>query len=348
MRSILDLALIASLVPTESWEPKPSSLVCFMANETTTTTLDDLSNASLVEPTIIYALSERPGLWRFCREFNGIGKSTPALKIPTETSYWGSANDRGAGVATAYNATEATSLGNTAYSTSSVTVTAAEYGVAHSLTDNVGEDSAIDGAELMDLFTGRMLLVLSLAMEDDYLALLASLSQTVGSSGVDLTVAQAISAQQGIRIRGTVADALAYIFDNQQSLDLEAALSAGSTSAAVFALSADRLINYSPTPDNGMSSTRQFSTLRGLPAFATGMTDTANTGADVVGACVCPSTQINDASGATTHGMIWKRLPRFESQRFVRSRATDLVMTARAGFAELQDGSGTAIITDAP
>ncbi|HEY1813010.1 MAG TPA: hypothetical protein VGG74_11755 [Kofleriaceae bacterium] len=319
-----------------------------MSDETTTTTLDDLVNASLVEPTIILALSEQPGLYRFCREFNAIGKPTNALKIPTETSYWGSANDRGAGVATAFNATEATALGNTAYSTSSVTATAAEYGVAHSLTDNVGEDSAIDGAELLDLFQGRMLHVLSLAMEDDYLALLVSLSQTVGISGDDLTVPQAISGQQGIRIRGAVADQLAYIFDNQQSLDLEAALSAASTSMAVFALAADRLINYMPTPDNGMNTSRQFAQFRGLPAYATGMTDTANTGADVVGACVCPSSAFNDASGATTHGMIWKRLPRFETQRFVRSRATDLIMTARAGFAELQDGSGTAIITDAP
>lgn len=319
-----------------------------MANETTTTTLDDLTNSSLVEPTIIYALSEQPGLYRFCREFDARDKPTNSLKIPTETAYWGSANDRGVGVDTELNASEATALGYTAISTGNVTCTAAEYGVAHALTDNVGEDSAIDASELMDLFLSRMLHVLSLAMEDDYLALLASLSQTVGSSGVDLTVAQAISAQQGIRIRGAIADQLAYIFDNQQSLDLEAALSAGSTSAAIFALSADRLINYAPTADNGMSAMRQFATFRGLPAFSTGMTDTANAGADVVGACVCPSTAVNDASGATTHGMVWKRLPRFESQRFAKSRTTDLVMTARSGFAELQDGSGTAIITDAP
>lgn len=319
-----------------------------MANETTTTTLDDLTNASLVEPTIILALSEQPGLYRFCREFNAIGKSTNAIKIPTETSWWGSPDDTGTGVATAFNATEATDLSYTAISTGSVTCTAAEYGVAHKLTDNVGEDSAIDGAELLDLFSSRDLHVLTLAMDDDYLALYASLSHSVGSSGVDLSAVQAISAQQGLRIRGAVADAICYVLDNQQSLDLESSLSSAATSMAVFALSADRLINYAPTADNGMSATRQFATFRGAPAFATGLTDTANSGADVVGACICPSTAANDKSGATTHGMVWKRLPRFEAQRFAKARATDLVMTARAGFAELQDGAGTNITSDAP
>ena len=45
--------------------------------------------------------------------------------------------------------------------------------------------------------------------------------------------------------------------------------------------------------------------------------------------------------------MVWKRMPRFETQRFAKLRATDLVMTARAGFSKLQDGTTTAIITRA-
>jgi len=316
-----------------------------MANEITTTTLDDLTNATLVEATIIYALSEQPGLYKMCREFNLIGKPTLAAKIPTETSWWGSANDDGVGVDTEFDATQATALSNTAVSTGSVTCTPTEYGVAHAITDNVAEDSVP-----IDFVTGqamRMLHVLSLAMEDDFLALLVSLSNSVGTSGVDLTIAQAISAQQGLRVRGVVADALAYIMDNQQVSDLEAALMATNAAAAIFALSADRLINYAPTADNGMGSTRQVGQLRGVPVFATGLTDTANAGADVVGACLCPSTAANDAIGSTTFGQAWKRLPRFETQRQAKLRANDLVMTARTGFVELQDGSGTSIVTDA-
>ena len=102
------------------------------------------------------------------------------------------------------------------------------------------------------------------------------------------------------------------------------------------------------TTTRGLAPSRQMSSFRGAPAFVTGLTDTANAGADVVGACYCPSTAMNDATGATTFGIIWKRLPKFESQRQAKSRASDLVMSMRAGVAELQDGSGTKIVTDAP
>jgi hypothetical protein len=325
----------------------PEPFVCHMANETTTTTLDDYTNATLVESTVILALSERGGsAVRNCREFNLIGKPTLAAKIPTETSWWGSANDHGVGADTEFDATQATSLSNTAASSGSVTITPTEYGVAAALTDNVVEDSV--PIDVIDQITSRMLHVLGLAMDIDYFAGLANLSNTVGSTGVDLTLAQAIAAQQGLRVRGVEADALMYILDNEQVLNLDTAFITTNAAAAVFALSADRMIGYSPTADHGMGASRQVMTLRGAPVISTGLGPTANAAADVVGACICPSTAFNDASGATTHGIAWKRLPRFETQRQAKLRATDMVMTARAGFGELQDGAGTAIITDAP
>jgi hypothetical protein len=317
-----------------------------VANEITTTTVDDLTNATLVQPVLILALSEQPGIaMRVCREFNLIGQPTLAAKIPTETAWWGSANDDGAGVDTEFDASQATALSNTAVSTGSVTCTPSEYGAAHALTDNVTEDSV--PIDVVDHVMMRDLHVITLAHDDDFLALLASLSQVVGTSGADLTVAQMVAAQQGIRVRGAVADRLEYILDNQQASDIEAALIAASTSIAVFALAADRLIGYAPTPDNGMSTNRQIMSFRGLPVTATGLTDTANAGADVVGACICATSAFNDAAGSTTFGMAWKRLPRFETQRQAKLRATDLVMTERVGFVELQDGSGTNITTDA-
>lgn len=317
-----------------------------MANETTTTTLDDITNATLVEPVLVAALSEKPGLWRFCREFDLRGKPTAALKIPTETSWWGSPDDDGAGVDTEFNGTQATELGNTAVSTGSVTLTAAEYGIAIEVTDNVEEDS-VDGLDMMGRFETRMLHVLSLAMEDDFLALLASLSNTVGVSGADLTIAQLLAAQQGLRTRGTDApDGVVYILDNQQALDVETAFIATNAAAAVFAMAADRILAWSPQANQGMSN-RMISTFRGFEVHTTGLTDTANGAADVVGACLTPSSAGNDAAGNVTFGMGWKRLPRFETERHPKKRTTDLVMTARSGFVELLDGSGTAIITDA-
>lgn len=316
-----------------------------MANEVTTTTLNDLTNASLVEPYLIRALSEQPGLYKFAKEFDLRGKGTNALKIPSETSWWGTAPDDGAGVDTEFDVTEATALGNTVISTGVVTLTCAEYGVAIEVTDNVGEDS-VDGLDAMMRFESRMLHVISLAMEDDFLALFASLSNVVGSSGVDPTIAQILSSLTGLRTRGVNADSTVMILDNVQAVDVEGLFVSASTSAAVFALSADRVLNWQPTADNGLLS-RMASTFRGVPVFTTGMTDTANAGADVVGATFTPSSAYNDSTGHTTFGMGWARMPTFETQRQAKMRATDLVMTCRAGFVELLDGSGAAIITDA-
>jgi hypothetical protein len=318
-----------------------------MADEITTTSHNDITNASLTVPFIRRALSEKPGFWRFCKEWDLTSNfASPVMSVPLENSFWGSPNDDGATVDLEWDGTQGTDLANTAVTTSAVTCTPGEYGVALEVTDNVREDS-LSAIDLFGLLEERMLHVISLAMTDDFLALLVSLSNSVGTSGADLTVAQMIAAQRGLRTRGADADAILYILDNQQANDIEDGLVAANAAAAVFALSADRLINYAPTSDNGMGPGRQIMTFRSAPVFATGLTDTANTAADVVGACFCPSTTYNDSSGATTFGMAWKRLPMLETDRIVLGRSTQLVMTARAGFVELQNDSGTSIVTDA-
>ena len=318
-----------------------------MANETTTSTLDDITNASIAYPIIINALSERPGLaMAACREFDLTGLATNAVKLPVETSWWGTPYDRGASIDTELDATQGTALSNTAFSTGVVTLTCAEYGVAAALTDNVSEDSVITGQALLDRFMGRMLHALTLAIDDDYCALFTGLSNSVGTSGADLTAAQALAANQGIRRRGAIADRLWYILDQQQVDDLMNALVAGSTSMAVYALAADRILNVAAGPNNGIGVERSALQFSGYPVIHSGLTDSANAGADVSGACIVPTSAANDDAGSTTHALGWKRMPRFETQRQAKRRATDLVMTCRAGLAELQDGAGTSIVTD--
>lgn len=321
-----------------------------MANEITTVSHNDIGNASLTYPVIIRALTERPGLWRLCREFNLTGDwASPVLSVPVEVSYWGSPGDAGAGVDTEFDGTQATDLANTAATTSAVTCTPGEYGVAHEITDNVREDS-LSAIDFFGLIEERMLHVIDLAMTDDFLALLASLSNTVGSSGVDLSIANMIAAFQGHRNRVNDCDATCYVLDKQQATDMESALTSTNAAAAIFALSADRLINYAPSADGGMGTMpglREIGVFRGKPVYTTGLTDTANAGADVVGAFICPTSANNDTTGATTFGMAWKRLPTVETIRIPLGRSLQVVMSARAGFVELQDGSGTAIITDA-
>lgn len=339
------LSLFDGVVRAENDFQFADPFICY-AGETTTTTLNDITNTALVQPVIVQALSEKPGLHRFCEVYDLTDQPTATATIPTQTSWWGSANDDGVGLDTEFNQTEGTAIANTAVSTGGVSLSTAEVGVAHFLTDNVQEDSH-RGIDVVGLMTGTMLKVLLLALDDDYLANYASLSNVVGSTGVDLSVANMIAAYQGLRTRGVDADVQCYVLDNQQAADLETAITAAATSIAVWALAADRLIDYRAT--NSMLS-RMIGLFRGQPVFCTGLTDTANAGADVVGALICPTSAYNDAkggSGATTHAMAWKRLPTLELQRQAKGRGVDIVMSARAGFAEQQDGSGTNLTTDA-
>lgn len=320
-----------------------------MANETTTTTLSTLTHASLIEPYLVAALSEQPGLYRFCKEFNAIGRATNELKLPIETSWWGSADDNGAGVDTEFDGAQGTALSNTAVSiNTAATITCAEYGVAIEVTDNADEDS-VDGIDLMMRLEQRMLHVLSLAMEDDFIAKFAGLSNSVGTSGSDLTVAQLLSAFNNIRKRGAIAETLVGVLDNEQIDNVQTALIATNAAQAVYAMAVDRILAYNPTGDRGLSPQRQVATFAGYPIFVSGLTDLNGVGdTDVCGAAFVPSTAYNDAAGHVTFGMAWKRLPRFEVERDAKKRTTNLVMSCRWGVGELCDGSGTAIITDAP
>ena len=307
-----------------------------MANEITTTSHNDITNASLTLPFIIRALTESPDIWFHCKQFDlTAGHASPVLSLPVENSFWGSANDDGAGVDTELDASQGSDLANIAATTGAVTCTPGEYGVAMEITDNVSEDS-LAAIDVFGWISSRLVFALQLAMADDFAALFASLSTSVGSTGTNISVANLIAAFQGIRTSGANADAIVGILDNQQANDLEDALSTANAAAAIFALSADRLIGYMPGSGAGsINPMRKVMDFRGAPMFNTGLTDTANVGADVVGAVFCPSTAWNDASGATTFGYAWKRLPRFETQRQAKGRSTDLVMTMRAGVAEL-------------
>lgn len=306
--------------------------------------MNDVVHSSLIEPYMIAALSEVPGQYLHAKEFDLRNKSSNAITLPTETSWWGSPNDDGTGVDTEFGATEGTDLSNTQVSTGVVTLTCAEYGVALEVTDTLQED-AVEGIDLLNMLDSRMAHVLSLALEKDFLDLFLSLSNTVGSTGVDLTLANMLAAQVGIRVRGANADALVYTLDNDAAGHVESAFTATSTSAASYAQAADRILSYQPAGGHGLTN-RMIAGFRGFPVFTTGLSSTLNTAADVISACYVPSSAYNDAVGHVTFGMGWKRLPRFEADRTAIGRANILVMTCRAGFVEMQDGSGTGIVAD--
>lgn len=318
-----------------------------MANETTTTTIDDFNYSAIISPIMTATLSERATFLAWAREFNIVNEPSSAIKIGNLASYWGSPNDDGVGVDTEFNATEATEIANTAVSSGSVTISTGEFGVAHELTDNVTEDT-IDSLDLLNILRGSMMGALALAMQDDFAALFANLSTSIGSTGVDLSIAQLLAGKNTIRTAGGYApNGIGYVLDNQAFLDIENAFLATNAAAAVYAMSADRILNYQPANNHGMAGDGRVASFRGDAVIATGLTDTANAGADVVSAGFVISTAANDAAGLTTYGQAWKRMPRFETERHAKKRTTDLVMTLRWGIAELLDATGVKYVTDA-
>ena len=160
-----------------------------------------------------------------------------------------------------------------------------------------------------------------------------------------------VSAQTRMRTAGVNADAMAYVMDNFVANSVEGLMMATGSSMAVYALSADRILAWNPANDNGMGGNRQIATFRGYPVTTTGLTITANSAVDANSMCVCPSTAYNDASGATTHAMAIKRLPRLRSDASsataIGSRSTIMVLDSMVGFGEIQDGAGTYILAKA-
>jgi|GEM_PF-1584805 len=323
-----------------------------MANETTIDgaggggTIDDFSYAAWIVPALTATLAEHALPMEWCRELDIVDKPSNAAKIPNFASDFGAADDDGAGVDAEYNGTQATALGNTSLDSGSASITSSEYGISIELTDQTTEDLA-DGFDLFALAEGVMARALALAWTDDFCALTTGLSNSVGATGVDATIAVFLSAQTGIRTRGGLApDGLKYVLDNETVNHMESALTATSTSAASYATATDRILGAGAGPNNGMDANRHVLTFRGYQCIATGLTDLINTAADTSSMCFTPDGPGNRQYA--TFANVIKRLPRLEPERDAKMRSTSLVMTMRMAPGEVLDGTGTEIVADAP
>lgn len=317
-----------------------------MANEVTTTAANDIvSTEAITQSFLDYAhdVAVATPLFRYWPNLIAAGTSK-TLQVPNLSGTVPAADDNGAWGDTEFDAVEGTALANSALSTGSVTVSVGEYGLMHTVTDNIGEDSAIAG-QFMAAMVANAARVIQGAIEVDACALFASLSNSVGSTGVNITIAQAVSMLDGIRNRGFHAmDGLAFVWDNQTWGDLRDLLIATSTSMAVYASIADRILGVAPTGDNGLSGGLVGSFL-GMPSWVTGQTPTANSAADVVSAAFVPSSPGNDAH--STFGFADKRPLRLETMRHPEGRGEKFVFSRRCGVFEQVDGSGTKAVTDA-
>jgi len=314
-----------------------------MANETTTTTLTETIYGEWINPMFQgYAKNYANPSQFFLPLQSQNGSAT--ISQPRLDSNQGTPNDDGAGVDTEYNATEATDLSNTALSTSDSTFSASEYGLMRTITDTSLEDS-VSGAALISTILSDAASILMTAANDDGCALFAGLSNSSGSTGVDLSIANVDDALYALAER-SILGSMVGVLDNQQMRDFFAALQATGTSMAVYAGAADRMMAASFEGSQGRNEAGETLRYKNVLFHRSGLTDTANAAADVVGAIFLDGRDPANFD-LCTFGQASKRPFRAETQRDASLRATEIVCTMRWGCGELQDGSGQKLVTDA-
>lgn len=315
------------------------------ANAVTGTTITNIVNSEWIQPAFQDYAKDWLVAVQFAKQFNLVGRSTATVAVPSLASQMGTVSSGGSGVDTEFDATDGTDLSNTAMSLTEATITAIEFGVMRTITD-VALENAVDGFQLIAAIAGDNARILSTALEDDVCALMGTFSNTVGTTGSAMTLANLDTAITGIAKRGVMApDGLVGVLDDQQWEDFNTALRATSTSINVHDTSLDRFLAIERDLNNGLTDGR-VGRYRNVNLYMTGLTESPNTAADVAGAIFVPATPANDLMAAI--GVAWARLPKMTTERDESLRATEIVTTQRAGTAELLDVAGVSIITKGP
>lgn len=313
-----------------------------MANESTTTTLNDVVYSAVIEQTFLDYAYDFAVATPLFRPFSLVGKPSNVLQLPRITSDM-TVDDNGGSTDGEFGATEGTALSNTAVDTENVQATCGEYGFQVAVTDNVSEDSIL-GPDFMSMIVMHAARILTTAVETDAVALFASASNSVGTTNTNITLANAIAMVDGIRTRGIHApDGVAFVWDDVTWADIRDLCIATGSSMAVYASAADRFLGAGPGAVQGLADGR-VGTFLGFPCWSSGLTPNANGTTDVVSAAFVPSTPAND--GMAAYAYVEKRPFRAEPIRVPGSRATQVSFTRRCAVAEIQDAAITKHVGD--
>lgn len=295
-----------------------------MANETTTSTMDDVYFASWVNDAILDEI--RP--LNVSRQFFVVeGKHS------SKSFDWPKQADPGVAAAIV----EATGLSNTALSDTKATATADQVGIMATVTDFSSEISVIDE---LGQFSGVLARSVAEKYETDMAALYGGFSNVTGVSGSDLTAKQFLQALSALEVRDTQGSVVAVLHPVQTgdiradivpTFDAEGTTRTPRSGREYFDGGNDSSV-VTPTFEGRVGS------LYGIPIWHTSLVATANAGADRAGAVFVRNLCL---------GMYEIRAPRTELQRDASLPGTEIVVTANYGVAEIRDEWGQSIITDA-
>lgn len=279
---------------------------------TTTTTMDDVVLQAAIEAQVIDYARTAAVMPPLMLRTSLAGRGSKVAQFPK----WGSL--------TASGLTEGTDMNNTAISSTNVQATVAEVGVRLDVTDLLALTSSVDLAA----YARQAGLALADKLDDDAIALFASLGgNSVGSTGVELTLDVWQEAIFKLEEDSAPGPYVAVLHPRQVfALRKLLAGTSGST-ATYFSNSA---------PDLSAKGPGFAFNLMGVDVYQSSNVDTANAGADYVGAMF--------ATGAC-FGLAELWPAKVSLQRDESLRATEINVTSCYGLVELVDNFGCKIIS---
>lgn len=285
-----------------------------MANEVTTAagSAGELVAAEIVSRLIIDAAYAQAVMPPLVRVADISSESTLTVEFPK----WP--------LLTAADLTEATDASNTAINTTSVSCTADEAGIMITVTDMLLDSDVLGGLEPYAAELGK---ALANKIDTDLLAEVADFTNSVGTSGVNITEANFLTAIYTLENGNAVGPFVSVLHPIQVS-DLRTALAA--TTGAVWGSPS------APSRDIGA-----LSSLYGVDVFQSTNCAAVNSSADRQGVMM-PSGNLSGLA------LVMKSAARTEMQRDASLRATEIVVTSVYGDenVNIAANGGVKIVTD--
>ena len=281
-----------------------------MANEATASVLSELY--SNIVQSALYTLNEQSIIRPLVRNYDMSGTPGLTAQVPIYPSISAS------GVA------DGTDLSNTAFNTTSKTITAAETGVLVTLTDLAEESANEDVAAAIGRQIGA---AMAEKVDTDLAALFSGFSNTVGSGAAELTIDSIFQAAAILRANNAQQNgAFVAVVHPYQAYQLK-----------------KQLTNAGATMSHALSDVGNRALMDGFIGRVAGVDifESNVISGDSAGAYV-GAVMTQDALGYMV-----KRSMRIETQRDASLRATEIVGSMAYGVSELFDAYGVGLIGDA-
>lgn len=290
-----------------------------MASETTATTLSGAINTSFIAKVMNnYAIDLNVLLPRVRYEPVANGTGTAAFMIPTKSS-------------SAAAITDGTGMSNASLTISNTTVAASEVGILRQVTKKASRFNVLGDKGMHDFVIedGKRLVLEK--METDGLAQFTNASTSVGTSGANFTIANALSAISQASINKMRGNAY-FVLSTFQARDLRAAVGASSAPILSFVGGASLLSG----PDNtGMTGV-----FAGKPVYETNLALAVSS--DKLGAYLIDG-YMNPENAPTGCALGW--MPEPEEVNTPALPGRQQAVTACYGFGEIADFNYVKILT---